>query len=181
MVLKIDNDIELHVTQQIFAKELIETIDNNREHLTPFMPWVGYMQTEENAIQYIQLCENLQAENKEISFVILNQKKLVGRIGIHFINQENKCGAIGYWLSADATGKGIITKSCKKLLEYGFQNLNLVRIELKAATKNYKSQAIAERLHFTKEGVLRQAEFVNGKYLDIIVYAMLQEEWMQNQ
>ena len=177
MILILGNDTELHLTNENFAETLIQTINENREHLSAFLSWVDFMQTKENAIQYLQQCENLQNENKEISFVILYHKKLVGRVGIHFINEANKCGAIGYWLSKDATGKGIITKVCKKILAYGFEQLHLKRIELKAATTNYKSQAVAEKLNFTKEGTLRQAEFVNGEYQDLYLYAMLQEEW----
>ncbi len=177
MILFLDNDTELHLTNEKFAEALIQTINANREHLSTFLSWVDFMQTKEDAVQYLQQCESLQSENKEISFVILWQKKLVGRVGIHFISEANKCGAIGYWLSKDATGNGIITNACKKILAYGFEQLNLKRVELKAATTNYKSQAIAERLNFTKEGTLRQAEFVNAEYQDLYLYSMLQEEW----
>lgn len=177
MILKIDNETELHILQEKFAPELFKVIDANRQHLSSFLPWVSNMQTVENALEYIKQCETLQKENKEISFVIFYQNKLVGRIGIHYINFKNKCGAIGYWLSEDATGKGIITKACNIIIEYGFHILNLVRIELKTATKNYKSQAIAEKFNFTRECILPKAELVNGENLDLFLYAMLQKEW----
>jgi ribosomal-protein-serine acetyltransferase len=74
-------------------------------------------------------------------------------------------------------GKGIITQSCKTLINYGFNNLQLHRIEIKAATHNLKSQAIAEKLHFKKEGVLRAAELVNNVYFDLQVYSILRPEW----
>jgi ribosomal-protein-serine acetyltransferase len=177
MIITVEENIELHLTSEKFAKELFQAIDNNRIHLSKFLPWVGNMQAEENVRQYLIRCETLQQEKKEISFIILYEKAVVGRIGIHHLSYENKTGAIGYWLSKDAAGKGIITKSCVKLLDYGFEEMQLNRIEIKAAVKNFKSQAIPEKLKFTKEGILRQAEIVNGEYLDLFIYAMLKDEW----
>jgi ribosomal-protein-serine acetyltransferase len=177
MIITVDENIELHLTSEKFAKELFQAIDNNRTHLSEFLPWVGNMQAEENVRQYLIRCESLQQENREISFIILYDKTVVGRIGIHHLNHENKTGAIGYWLNKGASGKGIITKSCVKLLDYGFEEMQLNRIEIKAAVKNFKSQAIPEKLKFTKEGILRQAEIVNGEYLDLFIYAMLKDEW----
>jgi Acetyltransferases, including N-acetylases of ribosomal proteins len=118
-------------------------------------------------------------QEKEASFAILLNKVAVGRIGLHHLNKQNKTGAIGYWLSKDAQGKGIMLKSCKALINYGFQNLDLHRIEIKAAINNLKSQAIPVKLNFLKEGILRQAEFVNNQFLDLFLYSMISDEWQQ--
>ena len=53
----------------------------------------------------------------------------------------------------------------------------LNRIELKTAVKNLKSQAIPNKLNFKKEGILRQAEFVNNEFVDLYIYSMLKEDW----
>jgi ribosomal-protein-serine acetyltransferase len=89
----------------------------------------------------------------------------------------NKCASIGYWLSKELEGKGIITRSCKAVIDEGFKRLKLNRIEIRAAVENYKSQAIPQRLGFKQEGIIRQAEFVNNQFVDLYVYSMLKEEW----
>ena len=63
------------------------------------------------------------------------------------------------------------------LIDHCFENLGLHRIEIKCAKENFKSAAVAERLHFRKEGVQRQAELVNGHYFDLNMYSLLQQEW----
>lgn len=173
MNIAIDEDLRLEQTAQKHAKALWEAVDANREHLAEFLPWVGSMQSVDDFKNYISTCEQLYREKKEVSFVILYRKKIVGRIGIHHINVANKTGAIGYWLAKDAEGNGIITRSCKWLIEYGFNELNLHRIELKAAVDNHKSQAIPQKLNFTKEGIMRQAEWVNGKPVDLVLFSLI--------
>ncbi|MEO7049127.1 MAG: GNAT family protein, partial [Ferruginibacter sp.] len=100
-----------------------------------------------------------------------------GRIGLHYWNRQNNTAAIGYWLTKDALGKGIIIRACKALIDYGFSEMGLNRIEIKAATTNLKSQAIPEKLGFKKEGILREAEIVNGRYLDLVLFSLLKNEY----
>jgi ribosomal-protein-serine acetyltransferase len=57
--------------------------------------------------------------------------------------------------------------------------LALNRIELKAAVENLRSRAVAEKLGFTKEGIAREAELVNNKFLDLTLYSMLSSEWRE--
>ena len=179
MPLTVDENITLELTSQKFATRLFNLIGSNRQHLSEFLPWVPNMQTVENTRQYLENCELLQEEKKEVSFIILLNDDPVGRIGLHHLNLENKTGAIGYWLDKNAQGKGIITKCCIALIDYGFSEMNLNRIEIKAATKNFKSQAIPVKLNFRKEGVLKQAEFVSNEFIDLFLYSMLKEDWIR--
>ena len=102
---------------------------------------------------------------------------MVGRIGLHHFNQNNRTAAIGYWLVQKAEGRGLITNACKEVIRTGFSTYDLNRVEIKAATTNFRSQAIPEKLNFFKEGILRQAELVNGVLLDLYIYSLLTSEW----
>jgi len=73
----------------------------------------------------------------------------------------------------------ILTKCCTALINHGFNELGLNRIEIKCATGNKKSRTIAEKLNFKREGILRQAEWLNGRFIDLYLYSMLKEEWQQ--
>src|SRR4051812_3558384 len=161
MVIQINQNVRLELIAERHATALFDAVDNNREHLAEFLPWVNNMQSVNDFVDYIKQCELLHEHKKEVSFVIIENEIVIGRIGLHHINPPHKKGAIGYWLTKNAQGKGIIINSCKALINYGFKNLDLHRIEIKAATHNLKSQAIAEKLKFKKEGILRQAELVN--------------------
>jgi ribosomal-protein-serine acetyltransferase len=177
--INVEENIRLDPTNELQAPQLFTAIDNNRIHLSEFLPWVADMQTVEGLKEYLKNAEKLCQEKKEASFAIIFNNVAVGRIGLHHLNMQNKIGAIGYWLSKEVQGHGIILKSCKALINYGFQNLGLHRIEIKAAVNNLKSQAIPVKLNFVKEGLLRQAEFVNNQFLDLLLYSMLSDEWQE--
>lgn len=180
MIINIDANARLELTAERHARPLFDAVNNNREHLSVFLPWVNNMQSVDDFRDYIRNCELLYEEEKEVSFVIILNEVLVGRIGLHYLNLQNKHAAIGYWLTEDAQGKGIISRSCKKLLTFGFENMGLHRIEIKVATDNLRSQAIPEKLNFKKEGILRQTELVNNKFLDLFIYSMLCFEWAES-
>lgn len=177
MHILVDDHIRLELTDARHAQPLLDAVNKNRAHLSKFLPWVDYMQSVEDFKAYIRNCDILFQQQREVSFVIYYGKELAGRIGLHHMNMQNKAAAIGYWVCKNMQGKGIITQSCKTLINYGFNNLQLHRIEIKAATHNLKSQAIPEKLHFKKEGVLRAAELVNNVYFDLFVYSILRPEW----
>lgn len=179
MILTINPNLRLELTQIKHAGGLYKAIDNNRAHLSAFLPWVGNMQTVNDVENYLRSCEKLYDAKNEVSFIIFFNDEAVGRIGLHYIHQQNKTAAIGYWLSKSAEGNGIISTSCKAIINYGFTVLQLHRIEIKAAVKNNRSRAIPVRLGFTQEGILRQAELVNNEFLDLALYSLLQHEWKE--
>lgn len=173
----VEDNLVLELTAQKHAAGLFNAVDSNRLHLSAFLPWVANMQSVADFNNYIQHCETLYELKTDISFVIIADNKIAGRIGIHHIHAQNKTGAIGYWIAKEFEGRGIVTKCCRALIRHGFEQMNLHRIEIKAAVKNLRSQAIPQKLGFTKEGVLRQAEFVNNHFIDITLYSMLVHEW----
>ncbi len=177
MIININEKVKLELTAVKHAEALYVAVDNNREHLSGFLPWVDNMRSVEDFRSYMENAESLYEQSKEVSFVIILHEVPVGRIGLHHLNLQNKNASIGYWLTKEAQGKGIIINSCWQMLDYGFKELGLHRIEIKAATGNLKSQAIPEKLGFKKEGILRQAELVDTSFLDLFVYSILDFEW----
>lgn len=107
--------------------------------------------------------------------------ELAGVIGFHRVDWLNHSTSIGYWLAEDFQGKGIMTASCRCLLDYAFGNLGMNRVEIRCATENLRSRAIPERLGFTEEGLIRQAEWLYDHYVDHLVYGLLREEWKGGQ
>ena len=179
MTIPIDENLRLELTAEKHAQGLYDAVDANREHLSEFLPWVDNMQSVDDFNNYIKNCESLYQQGKEVSFVIILDEVSVGRIGLHHLSSQNKNAAIGYWLTKNAEGKGIMARSCKALINYGFRELCLRRIEIKAAVDNVRSRAIPEKFNFTKEGILRQAELVNNKFLDLVLYSVISDEWIE--
>lgn len=177
MKIQVDENISLEFLEEIHAGSLLNLVNANRAYLREWLPWVDNMQTIANFKQYIIDTNKRAAEKTDFGYAIIIDKNIAGRIGMHHINQQNKIGEIGYWLADGLQGRGIITRCCKALINYGFTALELNRIEIKCAVANDRSRAIAEKLHFKQEGILRQAEWLNGKFIDLYLYALLKTDW----
>ena len=70
-----------------------------------------------------------------------------------------------------------MTKACRAVVATAFEKYDLHRIEIRCATGNNKSCAIAKRLGFQYEGTLREAEWLYDHFVDLAVYSMLEQEW----
>jgi ribosomal-protein-serine acetyltransferase len=93
------------------------------------------------------------------------------------IEAEARSAEVGYWLDAAHEGRGLVTRTVTALLDHAFGPLGLHRMGLRAVADNARSRAVAERLGFTLEGVLREvAAFPDGRR-DLAVYGMLAREW----
>lgn len=170
-------DIQLEPLDDKHAIPFFSIVDRDRAYLKEWLPWVDFMQSAAHFGLFIQGAKRRQENKEEVSYAIVYDRQVAGRIGLHYINHQNKIASIGYWLGEQYQGRGIITASCKKLVTYGFNILGLNRIEIKCGTGNYKSQAIPERLGFKKEGIIRQGELVNDTFIDLCLYSMLKQEW----
>ena len=156
--------------------EIFELASANREHLAPWMPWANPPRREETEVWLAEALEQAARDNGFQS-VILERGRLVGVVGFHAINRRDLSTTIGYWLSADAEGRGTMTLAVKALVDLAFREWGLHRIEIRAATDNARSRAVPERLGFTQEGVLRDAERFGERYVDLVVYSVLVTEW----
>ena len=177
MKIQVDDTISLEFLEEIHAESLLNLVNANRSYLREWLPWVDQMHTVANFAYYISETKRRAAEKTDFGYAIIIDKNIAGRIGLHHINQQNKIGEIGYWLADGLQGRGFITKCCTAIINHGFTQLGLNRIEIKCATGNNKSRAVAEKLKFKQEGILKQAERLNGKFIDLYLYAMLKEEW----
>ncbi|MNW65626.1 putative ribosomal N-acetyltransferase YdaF [compost metagenome] len=97
-----------------------------------------------------------------------------------YFDWSNKKTEIGYWLSKDYEGLGLVTKACSLLINHAFEELKLHKVEICMASSNYRSRSIPERLDFKEEGTIRSYEYLNGTYLDRVTYGLLEEEWRVN-
>lgn len=112
-----------------------------------------------------------------IALRIVYRGETVGGTGLSNFNWEYKTTEIGYWLAKKHNGKGFVTKSCRKLLEYAFGELELNRAVIRCVPENTKSRAIPKKLGFFEEGIERQGGLHHGNYVDFVVYSMLAEDW----
>ena len=174
--LRIEGGLELELLCEDHAQELFELTDANKEYLREWLPWLDSNKYIQNTIDFIQYSRTQYEENNGLQLCIRFGGGLAGMVGFHRVDWLNHSTGIGYWLAEKFQGKGIMTASCRCLLDYAFGNLGMNRVEIRCATENKRSRAIPERLGFTEEGIIRQAEWLYDHYVDHVVYSMLREE-----
>jgi ribosomal-protein-serine acetyltransferase len=175
--LKVRSDIELRPVAEKDAEEILAIVKRNYEHLRPFLHWVTIDYSLESAREFIRQAQKAAAENTSQAFGIFQNEKIIGVISFVGFNWQSRSTEVGYWIDKNYEGKGVVTDSCKVLINYAFAELKMNRIEIRCATQNVKSRAIPERLNFKLDGVLRQSQWRHTRFLDIAVYSLLAEEW----
>jgi ribosomal-protein-serine acetyltransferase len=175
--LPIDEETQLRLHEEWYAEECFALIERNRAYLREWMPWAAYEGSLEETQAYMQQTLRQFANNEGLQMGIWHQNRLVGAIGYSHLDWANRKAEIGYWIDASMQGKGLVTKACRALVAYAFDQYHLNKVEIHCAPGNARSRAVAERLGFTQEGTIRQAEKCSDHYNDMVIYGMLASEF----
>jgi len=122
-------------------------------------------------------------KRQAIYWVIADVKEgqVIGRCHYLYVNHEHSRGEIGYCLTKAYWGQGITTKAITAIVKYGFEHLELNRIEATVSSENYASARVLEKVGFVKEGTLRQHTFRDDRYHDVDTFSFLKKDWKPNQ
>ncbi len=181
MQIKISPTAHIRLIASTDAPRIFYLVDKNRAYLREWLPWVDGTQVEEDTINFIQFSLVQHEKGKQVPMVVVSDGELVGLIGLNEMHLAYGHAHIGYWLSEECQGKGLMTLSTIAMLNYAFSVLNLNRVEIRCAPRNLSSRAIPERLGLFREGTLRQIERLYDRYVDLIVYSILREEWLKKE
>jgi ribosomal-protein-alanine N-acetyltransferase len=94
-------------------------------------------------------------------------------IGFYRTKPEDFRSEVGYILSGDFQGKGIITEALKRVVQFGFEVLKLNSIEAVIDPENFGSEKVLLKNNFVKEGHFKEHVFFEGKFLDSVFYSLL--------
>lgn len=175
--LKVDNDIELRLHDNGNIEEFFHLIDRNRLFLNRWLDWEDMHQSPEDSRQYMLLERKNLGKLAAINTVIEYRGKVAGSIGLMIHNWAWGHGEIGYWLGEEFTGKGIITRAAKTMLDYAFNTVGLHKIIIRAIKENEASWKVAERLGFQHEGFQIQQRLLRGQYYDYTIFYHLAADW----
>ena len=126
---------------------------------------------------YLQAAVARAASGEVLEWHVFSGTALCGSIRLKDIDTADRNARIGYYLGQQFQGRGIASAAVRAVLAHAFGAQQLHRIELQCAASNHASMALAGRLGFAHEGVLRQAECLNGVFVDLHVYGLLQADF----
>ncbi|WP_367753319.1 GNAT family N-acetyltransferase [Flavobacterium sp. WC2421] len=131
--------------------------------------------TNEDALEHIATIDATIDKNEGINWAITlkNSSKLIGIIGHYRIQPQNYRAEVGYILHPDHHGKGFIPEALKKILEYGFNEMKLHTIEAVIDPNNAASEKVLLKSGFKKEAHFIENQFYEGRFLDTVIYSLL--------
>lgn len=101
----------------------------------------------------------------------------LGNISFWTVSKLGKIFEIGYWVRSDQTGMGYCTEAVERILDEGFNHLGYHKAVLRIAVGNGASDRVAEKLGFTREGVLREELLIRGNWVDHSHWSLLDREY----
>lgn len=142
---------------------------------------IAKMDSYQDMEQYVQIATKGFEGETDLPFVVVDQKtnKIVGSTRLYSISKENKTVELGQTWYHPSVHRTSINTECKyMLLQYAFEELHMLRVQIKTDLRNKKAQRAIERLGAVKEGVLRnERQLPNGYVRDAVVYSIIASEW----
>ena len=133
------------------------------------------VKTDEDALEHIAMIDTKIETNEGVNWAITlkDNPKLIGVIGYYRMKPEHYRAEIGYMLLPEYHGKGIVSEAVKEAVNYGFQVMKLHSIEAIIDPDNHGSAKVLEKNGFVKEAHLKENEFFEGRFLDTVIYSLL--------
>jgi ribosomal-protein-serine acetyltransferase len=176
---QVADGIEIRLFEDGDAEAVFATADRNRAYLREWLPWVDRTHSARDIREFITRARDKFQISRAPDAGIWIDGVFSGSIGAHNIDWANRSTSIGYWIDAAQQRRGVMTRCCVVMLDYLFHDLLLHRVEIRCGTGNTRSCAIPQRLGFLREGVLREAERVNDRWVDLVLWSMLEDAWRE--
>ena len=109
--------------------------------------------------------------------VLRETGRLIGTIGFMGYSEDHNSAEVGYSLSRDYWNRGLMSEALEACLRYAFEEMQLHRVEAQHEVTNPASGRVMEKCGMRREGILRGRLYNKGRYVDVCLYAMLEEDW----
>lgn len=155
-----------------------EAIVASLDALRPWMPWAQSPSAAASEAFVRRALAGFHGRT-ELSYGVFarGDGRFLGCVGAHDLVWSVPRFELGYWCRTSDVGRGYVTEAARALTRILFDQLGAARVELRTDDRNARSAAVADRLGFTLEGVLRRrARDVTGELYDLRVYARLSAE-----
>lgn len=146
----INQEVSLRQLQPNEADDLFALVDSNRKYLAKWLPWVDQTKSARDSQHFITEILRKRREGSEFGYAIILNDKPAGHISLMHLS-DGKDPEIGYWITAEASGRGITSQATEAITEFGFKTLGLPKIVIKAQPSNAASNKIAEKLGYALE------------------------------
>lgn len=176
-ILSVARGIRLLPANLTDALALTALVGENAAQLAVYMPKVVQLGNLDITEQYLASVMESNGSGELLEWHIFSGQALCGAVRLNHIEADNRKASIGYYLGERHQGLGLATESVRAVLKFAYERLGMNRIELRCGSENRASQRLAERLGFSWEGLLRQAELIDGVFIDHFIYGLLRADF----
>lgn len=143
--------------------------------LLPWMPWCHEGYSRDEAREWVAAREAAWNAEQEFDFIIEDAEtgQYLGMCGFNRIDKHRRCANLGYWVRSSRTGRGVAPAAVRLLVRFGFEDLDLERIELTVAVENTRSLAVARKTGAVREGVLRSLLPLKDRRHDAVLFSFV--------
>lgn len=136
----------------------------------------------EETLKLIEHFSNSIVENTSLRWGIelKSKNKLIGTCGFHSWNKKHRRAEIGYELNKDYKHKGYMSEALGEIIKYGFDHMELNRIEALIYPENTASKSLIKKLGFVEEGILEEYCIFLGKGQDLVMYSLSKKRYEEN-
>ncbi len=170
--LKVDQEISLLLVHERFAARYAELARENYDYLAEWLAWPSFAKTEADFRKFALDSLHKYADGKGMNCAIEYRGEIIGNSGFNTIQSDLRTVEIGYWIGEKYQGNGIITRVCRFLIEYAFDELKMDKVQIASAVDNQPSRAVCERLNMNLEGIVTNRERVGDRILDHAIYGI---------
>lgn len=162
------------------AEPLLEAVESSLAELSDWMPWAHMNYGRDDASGFVRDSQSSWKEGRAYDFAIRRPEDIdhhLGNVSIWSVSRLGRVAEIGYWIRTGDTSSGVATEVTRRLLKVGFDDLFMHKINLRIAVGNRRSERVAEKLGFSREGILREELMIKSRWVDHTLYSLLESEW----
>ncbi|MBY0515699.1 MAG: GNAT family N-acetyltransferase [Bacteriovoracaceae bacterium] len=174
---------EIHTERLLIRKHqlsdagfMFKAIDEDRERLRQWLPWVDQTKSLEDSKRNLETCLSSWENQSLFDYGFYSKSgKFLGRGGLHSVNLAIPKAEFGYWMTKDGEGKGYVSEAISAI-EAEFFKLGFERLEVRCDPLNIRSANVPKRLGYRLEAILSREARQNGKLRDTMVWAKLKND-----
>jgi len=135
--------------------------------------------SEDQAREWITTHLAQSSSGKEVVFGVAarNPAQLIGAVGLREVDAEHSQAEMGFWIGVQSWGKGYATEAAGRVIRYAFEELRLNRVYAHHMLRNPASGRVLEKVGMKREGLLRQRVRKWGVFEDVVLLALLRQDW----
>ncbi|MEU2926594.1 GNAT family protein [Streptomyces sp. NPDC007251] len=172
-----DDGAELRPLEVWHAEEVLAGVDRGREFIGRHIGLADVVHDLDGARSWLRLYADKRAADAGSVHGIWLDGKLVGGVLFRVWDTPSGVCEAGCWLEPAATGRGLVTRAMRVLLDWAFEQRGMHRVEWYASSANEPSINVARRLGMTREGVLRENHPHHGVRASTEIWSLLAPEW----